>query len=264
MIPWRKEWLPTPVFWCRECIILESWLPGCPSPAFWIDDTSRALAQQPHSTHPWSWRWVCQVPTSTLPTARAGTLQALGQLCHPVKSSTQPHITSWSQEMCGAKSARLSWNHGSQISLSCVLSSSVQCSAKSLQSCPTLCNPMDCSPQGSSVHGILQARILEGVAVPSSRGSSQHRDLTCVFWGSYIVGKFFTTEPPGEAGFQVEGGMRCMKFGRQKNSRQSCRSHTTTLIGWCGGVPGLPPLAPPGSLPSIFLCLGPGVCSAWQ
>ena len=39
------------------------------------------------------------------------------------------------------------------------------------QSCPILCNPMDCSPLGSSVHGILQARILEWVAMPSSRGS---------------------------------------------------------------------------------------------
>ena len=41
---------------------------------------------------------------------------------------------------------------------------------KSLQSCSTLCDPMDCSPPGSSVHGILQARILEWVAMPSSRG----------------------------------------------------------------------------------------------
>ena len=105
--------------------------------------------------------------------------------------------------------------------------SAVQCSAKSLQSCPSLCNPVDCSPQGSSVHGILQARILERVAVPSSRGSSQHRDLTCVFWGSCIVGRFFPAEPPGEAHFQVEGGMRCMRFGKQKDSRQSCHSHTT-------------------------------------
>ena len=37
---------------------------------------------------------------------------------------------------------------------------------KSLQSCPTLCDPMDCSPPGSSVHGILQARLLELVAMP--------------------------------------------------------------------------------------------------
>ena len=40
------------------------------------------------------------------------------------------------------------------------------------QSCPTLCHPMDCSPPGSSVHGILQARILEWVAISFSRGSS--------------------------------------------------------------------------------------------
>ena len=48
--------------------------------------------------------------------------------------------------------------------------------AKSLQSCLTLCNPLDCSPPGSSVHGILQARILEWVAMPFSRGSSQPKD----------------------------------------------------------------------------------------
>ena len=44
--------------------------------------------------------------------------------------------------------------------------------AKLLQSCLTLCNPMDCSLPGSSVHGILQARILEWVVMPFSRGSS--------------------------------------------------------------------------------------------
>ena len=53
--------------------------------------------------------------------------------------------------------------------------------AKSLQLCPTLCNPMDYSPSGSSVHGILLARILEWVvAVPSSRGSFWPRDRTCI------------------------------------------------------------------------------------
>ena len=45
-----------------------------------------------------------------------------------------------------------------------------------LQTCPTLWDPMDCSPPGSSVHGILQARILEWVAIPFSSGSSQPRD----------------------------------------------------------------------------------------
>ena len=50
------------------------------------------------------------------------------------------------------------------------------------QSCPTLCDPMDWRPPGSSVHGILQARILEWVAISFSRGSSWPRDQT---WVSY-------------------------------------------------------------------------------
>ena len=58
------------------------------------------------------------------------------------------------------------------------------------QSCPTLCNPMDCS------HGILQARILEWVAIPFSRGSSQCKDWTQV---SGIAGRFFTIWAPREA-----------------------------------------------------------------
>ena len=57
------------------------------------------------------------------------------------------------------------------------------------QSCLTLCDPVDCSPPGSSVHGILQARILEWLAMSSSTGSSQTRDWTQV---SHIAGRFFT------------------------------------------------------------------------
>ena len=60
------------------------------------------------------------------------------------------------------------------------------------QSCLTLCDPMDCIPPGSSVHGILQARILEWVAIPFSGRSSQLRDWTQV---SCIASRFFTTEP---------------------------------------------------------------------
>ena len=58
--------------------------------------------------------------------------------------------------------------------------------AKSLQLCPTLCNPMDYSPPGSSVHGVLQAGILEWVAMPSSRGSSRLRDRTQISYVSCI------------------------------------------------------------------------------
>ena len=60
------------------------------------------------------------------------------------------------------------------------------------QLCLTLRNPMDCSPPVSSVHGILQARILEWVAMPSSRGSSWSRSQT-----SCTAGRFFTSELPG-------------------------------------------------------------------
>ena len=64
------------------------------------------------------------------------------------------------------------------------------------QLCPTLCDPMDCSLPGSSVHGTLQARILEWVATPFSRGSSQPRDRT---WVSCIAGRFFTLWATREA-----------------------------------------------------------------
>ena len=63
------------------------------------------------------------------------------------------------------------------------------------KSCPTLCDPLDYSWLGSSVHGIFQARILEWVAVSSSRGSFWPRDWTCVSCDSWIAGGFFTTEP---------------------------------------------------------------------
>ena len=58
------------------------------------------------------------------------------------------------------------------------------------QSCPTLCDPMDCSPPGSSIHGLLQARILERPAVSFSSGSSWPRDRTRV---SCIASRLFTS-----------------------------------------------------------------------
>ena len=64
------------------------------------------------------------------------------------------------------------------------------------QLCPTLCDPMDCSPPGSSVHGILQVRILELVFIPCSRGSSQPRNQTQL---SCIAGRFSTVSATAEA-----------------------------------------------------------------
>ena len=67
------------------------------------------------------------------------------------------------------------------------------------QSCLILCDPMDRSPPGSPVHRILQARILEWVAMPSSKGSSQPRDQTHISRSSALVDGFFTTGATWEA-----------------------------------------------------------------
>ena len=80
--------------------------------------------------------------------------------------------------------ARMNWK---RVSFCCYLVS---------KSCPTLCDPTDCSPPGSSVCRILQGRILEWVAIPFSRGSSQPRDRTrvsCI--GRWILYHWATREP---------------------------------------------------------------------
>ena len=66
------------------------------------------------------------------------------------------------------------------------------------QSCLTLCDPMDCSPSGSSVHGILQARILEWVAISFSRGSFQPRDWTWVSASPALQADSLPAEPSGK------------------------------------------------------------------
>ena len=74
------------------------------------------------------------------------------------------------------------------------------------QSCLTLCDTTDCSPRGFSVHGILQAGILEWVAMPSSRGSSQPRDQTQIFC---IAGGFFTIWATRESHIKVTFTLFC-------------------------------------------------------
>ena len=78
------------------------------------------------------------------------------------------------------------------------------CVCSGAQLCPTLCDPVDCSPPGFSVHGILQARILEWVAIFSSRGSSWPWDWTRA---SCTAGRFFTNEPPGKLHFWIVLGI---------------------------------------------------------
>ena len=84
------------------------------------------------------------------------------------------------------------------------------------QSCPTLCDPMDCSPPGSSVHGIFQARVLEWVAISFYRGSSWPRDRTRV---SHIVGRRFTVWATHT---HIYIGIYAYRF--------TCNTHTHTYI----------------------------------
>ena len=81
----------------------------------------------------------------------------------------------------------------------CLLLVSCMCACMLSQSCLTLCDLIDCTSKGSSIYEILQARLLEWVAMPSSRGSFRPRDQTRVSCGSCITGGFFTAEPLGEA-----------------------------------------------------------------
>ena len=81
--------------------------------------------------------------------------------------------------------------------------------AQSLSSCLTLSDPIDCNLLGSSVHGILQARILEWVAIFFSRRSSRSRDQTSVSWVSCLGGRFFTTELPRKPVCVMIGGQCC-------------------------------------------------------
>ena len=89
--------------------------------------------------------------------------------------------------------------------------------------CLTLCDPMDCSPPGSSVHGISQARILEWLASSFSRGSSWPRDRTHV---SCIAGGFFITEPPGKP------KLTTLQFKKQAKQKHKNRVIITPNCGW--------------------------------
>ena len=103
------------------------------------------------------------------------------------------------------------------------------------QSCRTLFDPVVCSPPGFSVHEILQAGILEWVAISSSRRFSPPRDQTSIFCVSCIAGGFFTSEPPGKPTDFIKL-YQCLQY----------------VFG-----PSLPLL----SLPIIEK--GPGICKSW-
>ena len=83
--------------------------------------------------------------------------------------------------------------------------------AKLFQSCPSLCDPIRCSLTGSSVRRILQARILEWVAMPSSRGSSQPKTEATTLTPLAMAGGFFTTSAMWETHIHI---MHWQTFGK--------------------------------------------------
>ena len=115
-------------------------------------------------------------------------------------------------------------------SLCCTLEANIMLkSVKVLvaQSCSTLCNPTDCSPRGSSVHGILQARILEWVAISYSREPSTPRDWTQV---SCIAGRSFTIWPPGKP--ILEWVAISYSKGSSQPRDQTCFSNVSCICRW--------------------------------
>ena len=94
-----------------------------------------------------------------------------------MSDSAQPYRQQPTRLPCSWDSPGMNTGLGCHFLLKCM---KVKSESEVAHSCPTLSDPMDCSSLGSSLHGILQARILEWVAIPSIRGSSQPRDQTQV------------------------------------------------------------------------------------
>ena len=123
-----------------------------------------------------------------------------------------------------------------------VMSVSTCVCAKSLQSCPTLCNPTDCSPLGSSVHGILQARILEGLPCPPPGDLPDPGMETKSLCLAALAGSFFTTAYKNRLRWQEWGRpptcalslnfQGCCHFpdGEDGTERLSCAPEVTQLL----------------------------------
>ena len=98
------------------------------------------------------------------------------------------------------------------------------------QSCPALWDPMECSLPGSSVHGLLQARILKWVAIPFSRVSSQPRDQTQV---SCIADRFFTSWATSEAQDNITKKQKKKKITASSFILTSLPENFPFLAIWC-------------------------------
>ena len=97
------------------------------------------------------------------------------------------------------------------------------------QLCVTLCDPMNCSPPGSSVRGIFQATILEWVAISFSRGSSLHKEQTCILHCRWILCSWATREA-------LQSFTSALKFCKIQ-VRGTIRNETFWIFPWCSSQP---------------------------
>ena len=124
------------------------------------------------------------------------------------------------------------------LSILCVWGAGMWSESEVAQLCLALCDPMDCSPPGSSVHGIFQSRVLEWLAISFSRGSSRPRDWTLV---SRIVGRHFTIWATREAPYNLLWAVRqlynihLIPYPPVKRER-TCRKSVCVSVGVECGV----------------------------
>ena len=133
--------------------------------------------------------------------------------------------------------------------------------AKLLQSCPTFCNPMDCNPPGSSVLWILQARILEWVAISFSRDSSSPRDQT---WDTYIADRILIivlTTRDYSTDVHMVRGWKHKDCRRGVQGDQDSDQLIHSQCGLCVTLPSFPHSFPP-SLP--LSCCGSHFWAIWK
>ena len=124
-----------------------------------------------------------EIPAKIFKSLKDDAIKVLHSLCHQMKTQQWPQ--DWKRSiliLTPKKDPKNVLNMGQLHSFPMLVS-------EVTQSCPTLCNPMDCSLPGSSVHGIFQARILEWVAISHSRESSQPSDQTHISCISCIGGQ---------------------------------------------------------------------------
>ena len=183
------------VNWAGQASLLETWLVP------WTSTSNTSSSEWPPRTS------LVHIPFSRLHPPGAGPLSLyLENLC----SFFRP---------CFSKCGFQTGNTSAWSPYTGRVSGPILCCAKSLQSCLTLCDPIDCSLPGSSVHGILQARALEWAAMPSSSGSSHPRPTD---WRSAdeqdlkLISKHIQF---WDASLQVSGSWICL--------------HITPLLGVC-------------------------------